>query len=69
VGQTPPSLAENQTNGIHHSLICTSHTPIPPPNNLAATQHAMNSVSSHPSVQNAKDTVVNGMVSAACHTH
>lgn len=24
--KAPPQLAETQTNGIHHSLICTSHT-------------------------------------------
>ena len=37
------------------------------PNNHTAAQHAMNATANHPSVQSAKDTVVNGEVSAAKH--
>lgn len=61
--KTPPHLAETQTNGIYHSLSAPCTPSLLPPNTFPATQHAMNAVSSHPSVQNAKDTVVNGEVS------
>lgn len=44
------------------SAPCTPY--VLPPNSLPASQHAMNSIASHPSVQSAKDTVVNGEVSA-----
>jgi hypothetical protein len=53
-------------NAMHYSLTCASHIRTPPnfpSNNLKAAQHAMNAGINHPSVQNAKDTVVNGEVS------
>jgi hypothetical protein len=49
-----------------HSITCASHTTlISAPNNHTAAQNTMASIQNHPSVQNAKETVLNGKVSAA----
>lgn len=51
----------------YDSTICASHTTlISSPNSLTAAQNTMASIQNHPSVQNAKETVLNGKVSAAC---
>lgn len=47
-------------------LICNSHTINFPPNTREAAQNAMSAAANHPSVQSAKDTVVNGEV---CRRH
>jgi hypothetical protein len=65
VAHDASDVAELHANAIYDSLICTSHTTRFPSNNHAAAQHAMNAASSHPAVQNARDTVVNGEVSAS----
>ena len=58
-------FAELQPNAIHHSLIChfTRHPVFPTHTHKAASQ-AMSAANDHPAVQNAKQTVLNGEVSA-----
>ena len=49
------------------SVICVSHTTLnSSSNNHTAAQNTMASIQNHPSVQNAKETVLNGMVSSTC---
>jgi hypothetical protein len=64
VGQNAPELAEPQLTPYITVLSAPRTPPKYPSHNFTAAQNAMNSAANHPSVQNAKDTVVNGEVSA-----
>jgi hypothetical protein len=63
VGQNASELAETQLTPYITVLSALRTRPNFPSNNLTAAQSAMNAGINHPSVQNAKDTVVNGEVS------
>lgn len=64
MGQNASELAEPQLTPYITVLSAPRTPPKFPSNNRAAAQNAMNSAANHPAVQNAKDTVVNGEVSA-----